>query len=173
VSVSLTRKITMLEEIVLPPSPPISPVNATGEKDGNGKKLLRHVRSLNLLQKVPSKGSDRSRSRPSTPHGPSTVGEKPLPRLPAPTAFTDTRTLHSHVSIGFPKRPRHPPDSRKHPTLEEMAALPDGLYRSEFPLEDDSLPSIDAPNLSVNYYLEVSVAFNQDVLRGRIPVSIV
>ena len=147
----------MLEQVVLPPSPPISPVNATGEKDGNGNKLLRHVRSLNLLQKA--KGADDSRERPPIPHGPATIREKPLPRLPTHTAFTDTKTLDIHVSIGFPKRPRHPLDSRKHPTLEEMAALPDGLCRSEFLLKEDALPSIDVLNLSVNVCLSHSLDF--------------
>lgn len=179
VSVFLLRKITMADQVILPPTPPETPVSASHEIDNNKSNILRNVRSFSFRPKTPQKASpDRYQlESPSTPidsssSSPCPFREKPLPRLPTQTVFTNTQTLRVHVKDGFPKRPRHPQDSRKHPTLEEMAQLPDGLYRSTIPLAENLLPSIEIAGLSVKYYLDVSVSFGQDDLRARIPVRV-
>ncbi|TFY83541.1 hypothetical protein EWM64_g488 [Hericium alpestre] len=88
-----------------------------------------------------------------------------------PTAISESRILHTDVSIGFPKRPRKHTGGA-HPSLEEQKALPDGLYKGKMPLEKGMLPCVDWAGLGVKYYLEVSVLFEQDDMRARVPVRI-
>ena len=42
--------------------------------------------------------------------------EKPLPRLPTQTIFSETSTLLTSICIGFPKRPRQQCEGQKHPS---------------------------------------------------------
>ena len=64
--------------------------------------------------------------------------------------LSDVRTIHNDMNIGFPKRPRQQLDSGKsHPSLEAIAALPDGLHKSRIPLNGDMLPCVDCGALSV------------------------
>ncbi|KAK2461285.1 hypothetical protein APHAL10511_006812 [Amanita phalloides] len=157
ISVSLVRKITLTEQVHLPPSPPETPASSNDEPDMSRRKLLKLVRN----------GSKAPRYQSSA------EGEELLSRLPTQVVFSDTKNLLNNVSIGFPKRPRYPPNFRKHPTVEEIAALPDGLYRSRIPLGSSMLPSINIEGLIVKYYFDVSVLFGQDDLRARIPIRVV
>ena len=79
---------------------------------------------------------------------------KVLPPLPPPSptsavAYTETRTLQTRMSIGFPKRPRSACALDEHPSLEAHAALPDGLYKGRIHLNSQLLPSIDWAGLNV------------------------
>lgn len=103
------------------------------------------------------------------PSGPGSA-EKPLPTIPqegdyaenrnkttlsiAPGAttihLTDSRTLHTDVSVGFPKRPKgraKAPGS--HPSLDTVSALPDGLYKGSIPLQRGWFPSVKWKALSI------------------------
>ncbi|PFH49933.1 hypothetical protein AMATHDRAFT_62247 [Amanita thiersii Skay4041] len=160
ISVSLVRKLTVSDPVNLPPSPPQTPASASEESDSGRNKLLK-----------------RSRLKAAKPSGPrrepepnSSLREKPLPRLPTHSLYNTI--LKTNVCIGFPKRPRHPSDSRRHPSLEEMAKLPDGLQRSKISLKKNLLPCIEVPGFNVKYYLDVSVLFGQDDLRARIPIRV-
>ena len=78
-------------------------------------------------------------------------GLPPLPPL-SPTsavAYTETTTLDTRMSIGFPKRPRSACAPDEHPSLEAHAALPDGLYKGKIHLNPQLLPSIDWAGLNV------------------------
>lgn len=79
---------------------------------------------------------------------------KELPPLPPPSppgaaTYTETRTLQTRMSIGFPKRPRSACAPDEHPSLEAHTALPDGLYKGEIELNPQLLPSIDWAGLNV------------------------
>lgn len=78
---------------------------------------------------------------------------KELPPVPPPppsaVAYTQTRTLQSRMSIGFPKRPRSACAPDEHPSLEAHAALPDGLYKGKIDLNPQLLPSIDWAGLNI------------------------
>ncbi|KAF9787895.1 hypothetical protein BJ322DRAFT_1105935 [Thelephora terrestris] len=102
---------------------------------------------------------------------------KELPPLPPPSpssaaTYTETKTLQTRMSIGFPKRPRNACAPDEHPSLAAHAALPDGLYKGTVHLDPHLLPSIDWAGLNVKYYIDVSVLFGQDELRARVPVRI-
>jgi hypothetical protein len=106
--------------------------------------LKRMVRSAPpRLMKSPSCNDFRSESSAS----------KDLPPLPLPSpsavAYTETKTLESRMSIGFPKRPRSACAPDEHPSLEAHAALPDGLYKGKIHLNPRMLPSIDWAGLNV------------------------
>jgi hypothetical protein len=74
--------------------------------------------------------------------------DKPLP--PLPNGVSDTRTLQTDVSIGFPKRPRRRTmHHERHPPLDVANSLPDGLYKGKLKLEKHILPSLDWAGLSV------------------------
>ncbi|KAF8637909.1 hypothetical protein AX17_002532 [Amanita inopinata Kibby_2008] len=170
ISISLLRKLTVTEKIPLPPSPPQSPTSPTStneESDAGRSNFLKRVRNGQLLLKgSPIAKATRGAHDIHTPKG------KPLPPLPTQETITHSKILQNYVYIGFPKRPRYPRDLKKHSTLEDMAALPDGLYRSKLPLSDNLLPCMEVAGLSVKYYLDVSVLFGQDDLRARIPIRI-
>ncbi|EPS95123.1 hypothetical protein FOMPIDRAFT_1133019 [Fomitopsis schrenkii] len=107
----------------------------------------------------------------------------PLPRRPSqvvvphvveePEGYTDERTLYTDVYAGFPKRPKlRTEPGMKHPSLNATALLPDGLYKAKMSLHPQMIPSINWADLSVKYYLDVSVGFGQDESRARIPIRI-
>lgn len=81
--------------------------------------------------------------------------EKPLPPIPAAKqGISDTRTLQTDVSIGFPKRPRtRVQPHERHPSLDAHSSLPDGLYKGKIQLGKNVLPSIDWAGLSVKVCL--------------------
>ncbi|KAA1472559.1 hypothetical protein DENSPDRAFT_778464 [Dentipellis sp. KUC8613] len=106
----------------------------------------------------------------STMPPPPPAKDKPLPELP--TVITDSRILHTDVSIGFPKRPRQHTDQSGHPSLHSQKSLPDGLYKGKMQLNKGMLPNVNWAGLSIKYYLEVSVLFGQDDMRARVPIRI-
>jgi len=57
------------------------------------------------------------------------------------------------MCIGFPKRPRIQCDNQRHPSLETVAALPDGLHKTRISLDKDMIPSIDWAGVSVKVFL--------------------
>ncbi|KAK7034491.1 hypothetical protein VNI00_012338 [Paramarasmius palmivorus] len=164
ISVTLLRKITVTEPSSLPPTPPQTPSSASEESDSSRGKLLKRV--------VRSRAGSFSWN-PKSPADEPYDREKPLPRLPMHTVFTESRPLHTSICIGFPKRPRHQAGPEKHPTLDSQAALPDGLHKAKFVLSKNMLPSIDWSGVSVKYYLDVSVLVGQDDVRARVPIRIV
>ncbi|GBE83878.1 hypothetical protein SCP_0509350 [Sparassis crispa] len=113
-----------------------------------------------------------------TPPGPKRLGvppppDKPLPRLPGEW-LSETRTLQTDVSVGFPKRPRMRVEPhQRHPSLSAHNALPDGLYKGKIQLDKHMLPAFKWTGLSIKYFLDVSVAFGQDAVRGRVPIRLV
>jgi len=139
VSVTLVREALISEQPGLPPSPPLTPTSEESDM-GFRPRLLRRVAL--------------SHSRLTRPRGQSDASiiptrNKPLPQLPPLTKLSQTDTLHSNMSIGFPKRPRQMCDGEKHPTLEAIASLPDGLYKSKIPLNGNLIPSLDWAGVSV------------------------
>ncbi|CCL98207.1 uncharacterized protein FIBRA_00201 [Fibroporia radiculosa] len=88
--------------------------------------------------------------------------------------YSETRTLFTDVYAGFPKRPRiRMNPGQQHPSMTALTLLPDGLYKSKVQLNKNMVPSIGWTDLSVKYYLEISVLFGQDESRARIPIRIV
>ncbi|KAF9051352.1 hypothetical protein BJ165DRAFT_1340545 [Panaeolus papilionaceus] len=162
ITVSLTRQTVINEQSSLPPTPPLTP--SSEDSDAPMPKLLRRVaRSQPRLR--PRRTSEASVA--------SATREKPLPQVPIIKTFSDTRTIHHNMCIGFPKRPRQQVDSnQKHPSLEAVAALPDGLMKTKIQLNRDMLPCIDWAGVSVKYYLDVSVLLGQDDLRARVPIQV-
>lgn len=81
--------------------------------------------------------------------------DKPLPPTPPDSLAevqgkSETRTLHTDVSIGFPKRPRHRCEPhQRHPSLDTHASLPDGLYKGKLQLDKNMLPAIDWAGMGV------------------------
>ncbi|KAJ7269848.1 hypothetical protein C8J57DRAFT_1180920 [Mycena rebaudengoi] len=165
ISISVFSQITITEAAVLPITPPQTPLSDESSLDSLPSqprtRLLRRVRSRT------SPWSARTDDRESR--------EKPLPRLPTQTVFSDTQVVNTGICIGFPKRPRHTQSTGKlrHPSLDAHQALPDGLHKAKIPLNRDMLPSIDWAGVSVKYYMDVSVLFEQDELRARIPLRII
>ncbi|KAF5345943.1 hypothetical protein D9758_011433 [Tetrapyrgos nigripes] len=162
ISVTLMRQITVTQPSTFPPTPPQTPSSSSGcEESGplsSRGKLLNRVKNGPWS---PRTGSDEN-------------FDKPLPRLPMHSVFKEVRLLHTSICIGFPKRPRqHPRKGEKHPTLDTQTALPDGLHKAKFVLNNDMLPSIDWSGVSVKYYLDVSVLVGQDDVRARIPIRVV
>ncbi|KAJ7512755.1 hypothetical protein B0H11DRAFT_1787433 [Mycena galericulata] len=165
VSISVFSQVTITEAATLPITPPHTPLSEESSSDSlpfkpSGTKLLRRV---------------RSRTSPWSPQSLDDLKmrDKPLPRVPTQTVFSETQTIHTGICIGFPKRPRHQQSSTKvHPSLHAHQALPDGLHKAKIPLDRDMLPSIDWAGVSVKYYMDVSVLFGQDELRARVPLRI-
>ncbi|KAJ7485257.1 hypothetical protein FB451DRAFT_1228910 [Mycena latifolia] len=167
ISISVFSQVTITEAASLPITPPQTPLS---EESSSESILSQQPRTTKLLRRV------RSRTSPWSPRAldDSESRDKPLPRLPTQTAFTETQMVHSGICIGFPKRPRHQQSSAKlHPSLHAHQALPDGLQKAKIPLNRDMLPSIDWAGVSVKYYMDVSVLFGQDELRARIPLRII
>lgn len=142
ISVSLIRQITVNEPVSLPPTPPLTPTSEDSDWTSARPKIMRlvHKGSARLQRhRWPSDGSlalgqDKNESTAS-------AGVK---------HFSDSRTLHHDMSLGFPKRPRHQYDNRRnHPSLETIASLPDGLHKTRIPLAGDMPPSLDWRGLTV------------------------
>lgn len=151
ISVSLTRQITITEKATLPPTPPLTP--SSDESDTPNQSLPRST----LLRRVARSHSRLPRPR-RTSEGTIVISrDKPLPQipdadpLPSPTtkSFSDTKTIANDMCVGFPKRPRQIFDNQKHPSLETISALPDGLHKTKISLNKDMLPSIDWAGVSV------------------------
>ncbi|KAF9482332.1 hypothetical protein BDN70DRAFT_801784 [Pholiota conissans] len=170
ISVSLIRQIIVTEQAPsLPPSPPLTP---TSEDSDVPSPLLSTPRPK-LLRRVARSQPRLSRTRRTSDSGITSVArEKPLPQIPISTSFSETRTIKRDLCIGFPKRPRQLCDSNNHPSLEMVAALPDGLHKTRIPLSKDMLPCIDWGGISVKYYLDVSVLVGLEDFRARIPIRI-
>lgn len=133
ISVGLVRLVTVTESSTSLPTPPHTP--SSSEEDTPRQKIMRLVKS------APSRTSRAIDD---------SIYMKPLPRLPAQTVFTETVTLRTSICIGFPKRPRHHGSSnKKHPSLQEHIALPDGLHKAKFLLDKEMLPTIDWNGVSV------------------------
>ena len=103
----------------------------------------------------------------------------PLPPQSPPSAvsYTEAKTLHTRMSIGFPKRPRSACAPDEHPSLEAHAALPDGLYKGKVNLNPQLLPSIDwaGLNVKVSYLTFDSIGARSSIRcadRGPLPCSI-
>ncbi|EGN92882.1 hypothetical protein SERLA73DRAFT_98668 [Serpula lacrymans var. lacrymans S7.3] len=168
--VSLIRQVTITHQSPsMPPTPPDTPPlsddsdnQSPGSRTGN--RLLRRVARLDQPVTV---------RMPRTPEEPfaAAIRYKPLPNIPK-ESFSESRTIHTEVFIGFPKRPRNRQDPRSQPSQESHAALPDGLFKGKIQLCKDMLPGVDWPGLSVKYYLDVSVLFGQDDLRARFPIRV-
>jgi hypothetical protein len=144
ISVSLLRQVTVTEQSSPPPTPPQTPSSSSEDSDVPRHKLLKRVArgSQSRLGSAARamKGVDDT----------SDFREKPLPRLPTQTVFTESRTLQNSICIGFPKRPRQLGcDSRSHPSLDSHAALPDGLHKAKIALQKEMLPCIDWVGVSV------------------------
>lgn len=73
----------------------------------------------------------------------------------APQRVTDSRTLHTDVSVGFPKRPKGRSRAGSHPSLETVSALPDGLYKGNIPLQKGWFPSIHWRGLRIEVSLHM------------------
>ncbi|EKM58006.1 uncharacterized protein PHACADRAFT_206848 [Phanerochaete carnosa HHB-10118-sp] len=166
IAVSLLRQITVLSG----PSPLYSPtISASSVSSEDSDARITPKKSL-LRRRI-------VKSSPSTPSGSLRSPQKPVPQdkplPPIPHGISDMRSLHTDVCIGFPKRPRNRMAShRHHPSIEENAALPDGLYKGKLRLDKSMLPSIEWASLTVKYFVEVSVVLGQDELRVRVPVRI-
>ncbi|CAK5261971.1 unnamed protein product [Mycena citricolor] len=165
ISISIFSQITITETAALPITPPITPLS-----ESSSDSLPMSQPRTRLLRRV------RSRTSPWSPRAADgDVPDAPLPRLPTQTAFSDTQTIHSSMFIGFPKRPRHQQQGgpNEHPTLESQRALPDGLHKDKIQLRRDMLPTIDWAGISVKYYMDISVLFGQDEVRGRVPLRMI
>ncbi|CAL1699600.1 unnamed protein product [Somion occarium] len=177
VSVSLLRQVT----IVTNQSSPHSSFHSTStslsssnsdDSDAPSSSTRKFLRRMAKSTPISQGHITPSESRRQRKHS-HTVKDKPLPDLPPNPGLLETRTLHTDMSIGFPKRPRNRVEPNEtHPSLDAHSSLPDGLYKGSMQLNKSMLPSIDWAGLSVKYFLEVSVLFNQDELRARIPIRI-
>nr|GAT52931.1 predicted protein [Mycena chlorophos] len=170
ISITVFSQITITETPALPITPPQTP----SEESSDAASSLSGRTGAKLLRRVRSKTSPWTTPRTSIVEDTdSRDKEKALPRLPTQTTFSSTQTIYNGICIGFPKRPRHQQGREKHPPLNAHQALPDGLQKSKIPLNRDMLPSIDWAGVSVKYYMDISVLWGQDELRGRVPLRII
>ncbi|PCH35381.1 hypothetical protein WOLCODRAFT_139875 [Wolfiporia cocos MD-104 SS10] len=179
ITVSLTRQVNMdappgspSSQSVVSAGSPSSASSLSSSEDGPSSSILAHKTRL-MRRVVSSAPPILSRRQPKLPI-------QQLPPLGmaevehAPQGFSETRALYRDVYAGFPKRPKlRVEPGQKHPSLSALAQLPDGLYKSKLQLSRSLMPSIDWADLSVKYYLEVSVLFGQDESRARIPIRII
>ncbi|KAI5121710.1 hypothetical protein M0805_002103 [Coniferiporia weirii] len=104
---------------------------------------------------------------------PKKTGNVAAPAVAHTIHLTDARTLHTDVSVGFPKRPKGAaPSPGSHPSLESISALPDGLYKGCIPLKRDWFPSVKWKALSIEYFLQVSVIFDDFEFKGQVPLRL-
>ncbi|KAG2156840.1 uncharacterized protein EDB93DRAFT_870791 [Suillus bovinus] len=164
IAVSLIRKVTINPQLT-PTSPDTTqqiddPDSPSGPFQTSRAKLLHRAAKMIATARV----------RVPSPEEPfsTAVRHKPLPALPQ-ASFSETHTITTQVSVGFPKRPRHPSDPDG---SQCQAYLPDGLYKGKFRLSKDMIPGVDWPGVSVQYYLDVTVLFRQDALRGCVPIQV-
>lgn len=164
IAVSLVRKVT-----IKPQLPPTSPDTAQLSDDSDSQSGSFPTPRTKLLKRAAKTAATAVVRVPKTPEEPfsAAVRYKPLPELPQ-VSFSETHTVKTQLSVGFPKRPRHP----NKPGTECQAYLPDGLYKGKFRLSKDMIPGVDWPGVSVKYYLDVTVLFRQDVSRACVPIRI-
>lgn len=144
IAVSLLRQITVLSG----PSPLYSPTLSAASVATEDSDARTTSSKRSLLRRRTAKSS------PSTPSGSPRSPQKPVPQdkplPPIPHGISDMRSLHTDVCIGFPKRPRNRVAAQqRHPSIEEHAALPDGLYKGKLRLDKTMLPSIEWAGLTV------------------------
>ncbi|KAG1776380.1 hypothetical protein EV702DRAFT_1229883 [Suillus placidus] len=165
IAVSLVRKVT-----IKPQLPPTSPDTAQLSDDSDSPSGPFPTPRTKLLKRAAKTVATAVVRVPKTPEEPfsAAVRYKPLPELPQ-VSFSETHTVKTQVSVGFPKRPRHPSDPGG---SECQAYLPDGLYKGKFRLSKDIIPGVDWPGVSVKYYLDVTVLFRQDALRACVPIRV-
>jgi hypothetical protein len=161
IAVSLVRKVT-----IRPQLPPTSLDTTQLSDDSDGPSSSLQSPRTKLQKRAPKTATTAVVRVPKTPEEPfsAAVRYKPLPELPQ--AFSETHIVKTQVSVGFPKRPRHPNDP------ESQTYLPDGLYKGKFQLSKDMIPGVDWPGVSVKYYLDVTVLFQQDALRACVPIRV-
>jgi len=124
---------------------------------------------------VPRRDNDEeaTRKKPSRPSESNNVTVVEL--IPSKDKYrvTDSRTLHTDVSVGFPKRPKgRTIAAGSHPSLETVSSLPDGLYKGSIPLQKGWFPSLQWDGLTIEYFLEVSVIFDNAVFKGHVPIRL-
>jgi hypothetical protein len=180
IAVSLVRKVT-----IKPQLPPTSTDTAQLSDDSDSTSGHIHMPRTKLLKRAVKTAAAAIVRVPKTPEEPfsAAVRYKPLPELPQ-VSFSETHTVKTQLSVGFPKRPRHPNE----PGTECQAYLPDGLYKGKFRLSKDIIPGVDWPGVSVKvsllqqtiqhltdrfqYYLDVTVLFRLDALRACVPIRV-
>ncbi|KAG1823613.1 uncharacterized protein BJ212DRAFT_1325526 [Suillus subaureus] len=164
IAISLVRKIT-----IKPQLPPTFPDTTQLSDDSDSPSGPFSTPRTKLLKRTPKPAGTAVVHVPKSPEEPfsAAVRYKPLPELRQ--AFSETHTLKTQVSVGFPKRPRHPNGSSG---SESQTYLPDGLYKGKFWLSKDMIPGVDWPGVSVKYYLDVTVLFRQDALRACVPIRV-
>ncbi|KAG2353512.1 hypothetical protein BDR07DRAFT_1433068 [Suillus spraguei] len=151
IAVSLVRKVTINDD----------------SDSTSGSFLTPRIKLLKRAAKTAANAVIRVPKTPEEPFS-AAVGYQPLPELPQ-VSFSETHTVKTQLSVGFPKRPRHPNDPGG---SDCRAYLPDGLYKGKFRLSKDMIPGVDWPGVSVKYYLDVTVLFRQDALRACVPIRV-
>ncbi|KAH8829052.1 hypothetical protein DL96DRAFT_1026113 [Flagelloscypha sp. PMI_526] len=151
---------------VLPPTPPMTPysTNSSISSDESGEGGYKSSKLFKLKRPIQAR-PPRTRTGSAGPMVPPKLpsngfafpileepSQKPLPRIQKQTVWTQSQILHTCFSPGFPKRPRLNFEGRKHPSIEEVASLPDGLFRNKIPLDKNILGSIDWPGVSVKVH---------------------
>ncbi|KAF8652356.1 hypothetical protein AX16_004386 [Volvariella volvacea WC 439] len=173
ISISLQRQITLTENMSLPPTPPQTPPSSGEESETPRGNLFKRVKSVQPRLRRRAKTLEEIPDIKETTAPPlRAIVDKPLPRLPTQTVFSESRSLQNIICIGFPKRPRNPTDNHKLQATNPPMSLPDGLHKGKISLSRDMLPCIDWSGLNVKYYLDVSVLIGQDDLRARIPIRL-
>ncbi|KAG2056053.1 hypothetical protein BDR06DRAFT_953499 [Suillus hirtellus] len=165
IAVSLVRKVTIKPQ--LPTIPPDTTQLSYDSDSPSGPFPTSRTKLLKRAAKMVATAVVRVPKNREEPFS-AAVRYKPLPELPQ-VCFSETHTVQTQISVGFPKRPRH---SNDHDGSECQAYLPDGLYKGKFRLSKDMIPGVDWPGVSVKYYLDVTVLFQQDALRACVPIRV-
>lgn len=102
------------------------------------------------LELLHSSSKSKKKNPSSGESTPETGTESPAPIV---RHVSDSRTLHTDVSVGFPKRPKgRTPTPGSHPSLETVSALPDGLYKGNIPLHREWFPSLQWDQLNIEVW---------------------
>ncbi|KAF8483133.1 hypothetical protein JB92DRAFT_3032609 [Gautieria morchelliformis] len=116
-------------------------------------------------QKKPShavRTDDRGTVSGVTASGP-LLQNKPLPALPNESSSMYEDVICSATSEGFPKRV-----ANKDPYLSfETSSGPDGVFKGHLRLSNELSNTIDWPGLSLSYFVEASVLFENELVRAR------
>ena len=152
IAISLLRQVPFQIGRRSPPpslhSPTVSFSSHTSDESDSPsrpRKLLRRVAKSSQILSSSHSSAESLKRRNLPPRK-----DKPLPDLPPNPGIMDTRTLHTDMSLGFPKRPRNRADSNQPPSpLDTDNSMPDGLYKGRMQLNKSMLPSIDWAGLSV------------------------
>ncbi|KAG2067797.1 hypothetical protein BDR04DRAFT_1026112 [Suillus decipiens] len=165
IAVSLVRKVT-----IKPQLPRTSLDTAQLSDDSDSISGPFPTPRIKLLKRAAKTAANVLIRVPKTPEEPfsAAVRYQPLPESPQ-VFFSETHTVKTQLSVGFPKRPRHPNDPGG---SDCNAYLPDGLCKGKFRLSNDMIPGVDWPGVSVKYYLDVTVLFRQDALRACVPIRV-